>query len=126
MQELRVCEMWTVDITQDMTVIICRAVPKGATTESGENACMSDSETYRVGCHDIQLVSVGLAISASNQTAMHQCTPMGYMLMRREDKTIHRQPFLVIISTTDCIMSLDAIALQITNCVRWRHQGHVE
>ena len=72
---------------------------------------MADSETYLVGCHDIWPVLVGLAISASDQIAMHQYTRMGYMLMGQEDGTMYRQPFLVNTSATDYIMSPDVIAM---------------
>ena len=51
---------------------------------------------------------------------------MGYILMRREDGTMHRQPFLVNTPSADCIMSPDAIAQQVPNCINWSQQGHME
>ena len=115
----------TVSIAQDTTVVICRTVTKGAMNASGANACMLDSERYLAGCHAIRPVLIGLAIAVSKKTAMHQCTRMGYILMRREGETVYRQPFLVNTLATYYIVLPDVTVLQTPDCVIWRQQGHV-
>ena len=45
--------------------------------------------------------------------------------MKREDRTMHRQTFLLNMSATNCIMSPGAIAQQVPDCISWREQGHV-
>ena len=58
-------------------------------------------------------------------TEIRQCRRMGYMLMKREDGTMHHQPFLVNTSATDCIMLPDEITQQVPDGINRRQQGHV-
>ena len=121
----RVCVMCAVGINQDAAVIVCRVTRAGVMADSGANACMDDSEVNFVNCHNIRPVTMGLAIASESTPVIHVCRCMGYMLMTREDGRVHRQLFLVNTQATNCIMSPDAIAQQVLDCVSWKQEGHV-
>jgi hypothetical protein len=86
---------------------------------------MADSEAHLVNCHNIPPVTVGLALTSDDAPVMHVCNIMGYMIMVQEDGSVHRQPFLVNIQATYCIMLPGAIIQQTPDCVSWRQEGHL-
>ena len=77
---VRACKARAVGIP-DGRATVCRIKTAGIMADSGANACMANSEDVLVGCHNVQPVSVGLAIEDGKEETVHYCTRMGYLMM---------------------------------------------
>ena len=98
---------------------------RGVMADSGANSCMVASERYLVGCHDIEPVTLGLALKIDNTHRNFQCSRVGYLPMTRDDGHVHHQPCLVNDNATDSIMSPEAIMHSCSDFVHWRQEGFI-
>ena len=118
------CTIGTLDVSGD-TIRMYKLDKKEVMANSGANSCMADTEAYLIGCHDITPITLGLALKLDESAQQLKCSRMGYLPMRRIDRGVHHQPFLINDHATDSIMSPEAIMQFCKDVVHWRQEGFI-